>query len=103
MSVKYGLKVVWESRLRLAKDVDDRAAIGQREHAVSRLLLAPRQHLPHPVVLRIAGESRHGVERGRVDDVAARVLKQSPSQIEVTERSSLFVAWTCLRESFGES
>src|SRR5262245_55499235 len=87
------LKVRGKVFLGVLQDLDDRLTIGERQRrTVARAALVAGQHRPHPPVDRIFRRRRQRVERGRVDQVAARILHDPAREIELVQRAALAVA-----------
>src|SRR5438034_5782031 len=74
---------------RVSKDLDNCLTRRRRQRRlIARVLFLSREYFPHAPVDRILHTRRQRVERGRVDQVAARVFHQTPIQIELVERAA---------------
>src|SRR5262245_25337944 len=83
------------------QDLHDRLTVGNREpRRIRRLLLTARQHFPHACVDGVFRRRWQCVKSRRVDHVAAGVLEEPATKIEVAKRTALWIALPLLRKPF---
>jgi hypothetical protein len=70
--------------LGVAQDLDDRLSFGPRQRPlIARVAFVSRQHSPEAFVDRIFRAWWQGVECGRINQVAARILHDAPAQLQL--------------------
>ena len=71
-----------QPRLRLQQDLQHRPAVLRREARKVLALVLIGEYLQQTVIHVVLGRCGYRIERVRVDEVAARVAKQAPLQVE---------------------
>src|SRR3954468_1430666 len=87
-----------QTALRVTQNLDDRLPIRPRESRVPRACFVAREHGPQPPVDGLFRFGWQAVERRRVNHVAARMAKQTPAQVQITERAIPSIARSFERE-----
>jgi MFS family permease len=96
-------EIVRQILLRVAKDFDNRLAIGRQELGVARVPVLTGQHLPEAPVDEALGGIGQRAERVGVNHVTARVSHQAPIEIELPQRSAFAVGGTARGELLGKA